>query len=77
MIRNQGAMLVRGFIARDIMRQYMAKADSPTKGRDASSHFGDIQTRNVCSPISMLGELIPVMTGVASARACKARTSPA
>ena len=65
MIRNQGALLVRGFAARDIMMQYMAKAGSPTKGRDASSHFGDIKNRNVCSPISMLGDLIPVMTGVA------------
>lgn len=64
MIRNQGAMLVRGFTARDIMRQYMAKADSPTWGRDASSHFGDWQRRNVCAPISMLGELIGVMAGV-------------
>ena len=64
MIRNQGAMLVRGFSARDIMRQYMAKADSPTFGRDASSHFGDWQTRNVCAPISMLGELVGVMAGV-------------
>jgi TPP-dependent pyruvate/acetoin dehydrogenase alpha subunit len=64
MIRNQGAMLVRGFTARDIMRQYMAKADSPTWGRDASSHFGDFQQRNVCAPISMLGELIGVMTGI-------------
>jgi TPP-dependent pyruvate/acetoin dehydrogenase alpha subunit len=64
MIRNQGAMLVRGFSARDIMRQYMAKADSPTWGRDASSHFGDWQRRNVCAPISMLGELIGVMAGV-------------
>jgi TPP-dependent pyruvate/acetoin dehydrogenase alpha subunit len=64
MIRNQGAMLVRGFAARDIMRQYMAKGDSPTWGRDASSHFGDIQKRNVCAPISMLGELIGVMAGV-------------
>jgi TPP-dependent pyruvate/acetoin dehydrogenase alpha subunit len=64
MIRNQGAMLVRGFSARDIMRQYMAKADSPTFGRDASSHFGDFEKRNVCAPISMLGELIGVMTGV-------------
>ena len=42
MIRNQGSLLVRGFSARDIMMQYMAKAGSPTKGRDASSHFGDI-----------------------------------
>ena len=64
MIRNQGAMLVRGFSARDIMRQYMAKGDSPTWGRDASSHFGDWQRRNVCAPISMLGELIGVMAGV-------------
>src|SRR5579859_6519283 len=46
MIRNQGSLLVRGFSARDIMMQYMAKAGSPTKGRDASSHFGDIETRN-------------------------------
>jgi pyruvate dehydrogenase E1 component alpha subunit/2-oxoisovalerate dehydrogenase E1 component alpha subunit len=64
MIRNQGAMLVRGFSARDIMRQYMAKGDSPTWGRDASSHFGDFQRRNVAAPISMLGELIGVMAGV-------------
>src|SRR6201997_1333153 len=64
MIRNQGAMLVRGFSARDIMRQYMAKGDSPTWGRDTSSHFGDFQRRNVCSPISMLGELIGVMAGI-------------
>jgi TPP-dependent pyruvate/acetoin dehydrogenase alpha subunit len=65
MIRNQGSLLVRGFSARDIMMQYMAKAGSPTKGRDASSHFGDIQTRNVVSPISTLGDLIPVLAGVA------------
>jgi TPP-dependent pyruvate/acetoin dehydrogenase alpha subunit len=64
MIRNQGAMLVRGFSARDIMRQYMAKGDSPTWGRDASSHFGDFKRRNVCAPISMLGELVGVMAGV-------------
>jgi len=65
MIRNQGALLVRGFAPRDIMMQYMAKAGSPTKGRDASSHFGDIEKRNVVSPISTLGDLIPVLAGVA------------
>jgi len=65
MIRNQGALLVRGFGARDVMMQYMAKADSPTKGRDGTSHFGDIEKRNMVSPISMLGDLIPVMAGVA------------
>src|SRR5712671_1503191 len=65
MIRNQGSVLVRGFSPCDIMMQYMAKADSPTKGRDASSHFGDHLKRNVVSPISTLGDLIPVLAGVA------------
>jgi TPP-dependent pyruvate/acetoin dehydrogenase alpha subunit len=64
MIRNQGSVLVRGFTPRDIMRQYMAKSDSPTFGRDASSHFGDREHRHVCAPISMLGELIGIMAGV-------------
>src|SRR6202522_1300890 len=65
MIRNQGSLLVRGFSPADIMMQYMAKAGSPTKGRDASSHFGDVERRNVVSPISTLGDLIPVLAGVA------------
>ncbi len=65
MIRNQGSLLVRGFRAADTMMQYMAKADSPTKGRDGTSHFGDIEKRNMVSPISMLGDLIPVLSGVA------------
>jgi TPP-dependent pyruvate/acetoin dehydrogenase alpha subunit len=65
MIRNQGSLLVRGFRASDTMMQYMAKADSPTHGRDGTSHFGDIEKRNMVSPISMLGDLIPVLSGVA------------
>jgi TPP-dependent pyruvate/acetoin dehydrogenase alpha subunit len=65
MIRNQGSLLVRGFPARDIMMQYMAKSGSPTFGKDASSHFGDIRERNVVAPISTLGDLIPVLAGVA------------
>jgi len=65
MIRNQGALLVRGWRAADTMMQYMAKAGSPTKGKDGTSHFGDIKKFNMVSPISMLGDLIPVMAGVA------------
>jgi TPP-dependent pyruvate/acetoin dehydrogenase alpha subunit len=65
MIRNQGALLVRGFRPADIMMQYMAKSGSPTGGRDTTSHFGDLEKRNVVSPISMLGDLIPVLAGVA------------
>lgn len=65
MIRNQGAVLVRGFKSRDVMMQYMAKADGPTGGRDAGSHFGDKYGRCVTAPISMLGDSIPVLAGVA------------
>ncbi len=64
MIRNQGSLLVRGFRPRDIMMQYMARADSPTGGKDGTSHFGDLGPRRVIAPISMLGDLIPVMSGV-------------
>ena len=74
MIRNQGSLLVRGFRARDIMMQYMAKSGSPTKGRDGTSHFGDIEKRNMVSPISMLGDLIPVLAGVALGARLQGRT---
>ena len=65
MIRNVGALLVRGYKPRDILTQYMARVTSPTQGKDGTSHFGDLKDRHVVSPISMLGDLIPVMTGVA------------
>jgi TPP-dependent pyruvate/acetoin dehydrogenase alpha subunit len=65
MIRNIGALLVKGVPPRDIFMQHMAKYDSPTKGKDGTSHFGDLDNLHIISPISMLGDLIPVMTGVA------------
>jgi len=67
MIRNIGALLVKGVPPRDIFMQHMAKYDSPTKGKDGTSHFGDLDNLHIVSPISMLGDLIPVMTGVAMA----------
>src|SRR5438105_13192552 len=57
--------MVRSFSSHDILMPVMAKAGSPTKCRDASSHFGDIEKRNVVAPISTLGDLIPVLAGVA------------
>jgi TPP-dependent pyruvate/acetoin dehydrogenase alpha subunit len=45
----------------------MAKYTSPTLGKDGTSHFGDLDNLHIVSPISMLGDLIPVMTGVAMA----------
>lgn len=66
MIRNIGALLVKGFSTRDIFTQHMARLTAPTKGKDSTSHFGDYKKR-VVGPISMLGDLIPVMCGVAMA----------
>ena len=67
MIRNIGALLVRGFKPRDILTQHMARYTSPTQGKDGTSHFGDLKVRHVVAPTSVLGDLISVMTGVAMA----------
>jgi pyruvate dehydrogenase E1 component alpha subunit/2-oxoisovalerate dehydrogenase E1 component alpha subunit len=67
MIRNIGALLVKGVPPRDIFTQHMAKYTSPTQGKDGTSHFGDLENLHIVSPISMLGDLIPVMAGVAIA----------
>jgi len=67
MIRNIGALLVKGVPPRDIFTQHMAKYTSPTRGKDGTSHFGDLENLHIVSPISMLGDLIPVLTGVAMA----------
>jgi TPP-dependent pyruvate/acetoin dehydrogenase alpha subunit len=67
MIRNIGALLVKGVKARDIFTQHMARYTSPTLGKDGTSHFGDLKVRHIVAPISMLGDLVPVMAGVAIA----------
>lgn len=66
MIRNGGVLLIRGFRPRDLFLQYMARKDGPTGGRDANTHFGDLK-RGAIAPISMLGEGVNVMAGVALA----------
>jgi pyruvate dehydrogenase E1 component alpha subunit/2-oxoisovalerate dehydrogenase E1 component alpha subunit len=68
LIRNMGAMLVKGATPVEILKQYMAKADSPTRGRELNIHFGDIgeagKTRGFLGQISPLGDMVPVMAGV-------------
>src|SRR5947208_615800 len=56
-IRNLGSMLVRGVQPSEVMMQYMARGGSPTGGKDANTHFGDV-SRGLIAPISMLGALI-------------------
>ncbi|HVX38021.1 MAG TPA: thiamine pyrophosphate-dependent dehydrogenase E1 component subunit alpha [Gemmatimonadaceae bacterium] len=63
LIRNLGAMLVKGATPVEILRQYMAKADSPTRGRELNIHFGDTE-RGFIGQISPLGDMVPVMAGV-------------
>jgi pyruvate dehydrogenase E1 component alpha subunit/2-oxoisovalerate dehydrogenase E1 component alpha subunit len=63
LIRDLGAVLVKGIRPRDIFAQYMAKAWGPSGGRDLNIHFGDVQ-KGFIGPISHLGDMIPVMTGI-------------
>ena len=45
LIRNLGSMLVKGATPLEVLRQYMAKGDSPTRGRELNIHFGDLEAR--------------------------------
>src|SRR5438132_158575 len=64
LIRNLGSLLVMGAQPIEILRQYMAKADSPTHGRELNVHFNDLE-KGYLGQISHLGDMIPVMAGIA------------
>ncbi|MGH7543535.1 MAG: thiamine pyrophosphate-dependent dehydrogenase E1 component subunit alpha, partial [Gemmatimonadota bacterium] len=70
LIRNLGSILVKGAEPVDILKQYMAKATGPSRGRDLNIHFGDLE-KGFVGPVSMLGDMIPVMAGVALAARMK------
>lgn len=63
LIRNLGSMLVQGATPLEILRQYMARGDSPTRGRELNIHFGSPE-RGFIGQISHLGDMVPVMAGV-------------
>jgi pyruvate dehydrogenase E1 component alpha subunit/2-oxoisovalerate dehydrogenase E1 component alpha subunit len=63
LIRNLGSMLVKGATPVEILKQYMARGDSPTRGRELNIHFGDLE-RGFIGQISPLGDMVPVMAGV-------------
>jgi pyruvate dehydrogenase E1 component alpha subunit/2-oxoisovalerate dehydrogenase E1 component alpha subunit len=63
LIRNLGAMLVMGAKPIEILRQYMAKGSSPTRGREMNVHFNDL-TLGYLGQISHLGDMVPVMAGI-------------
>ena len=70
LIRNLGSTLVRGVSVRDVLTQYMARATSPSGGKDCNLHFS-VPSKGVYSPISMLGTLIPVVAGMCLAERMK------
>ncbi len=67
MIRDMGALLVRGHSARDIFTQYFTRKTSPTGGKDGNHHVGNLG-KGTISCISMMGAVIPVVAGAAWAR---------
>src|SRR5438128_3501267 len=62
-IRDLGSVFVKGIRPREIFAQYMAKAWGPSGGKDLNVHFGYMD-RGFIGPISHLGDMIPVMTGI-------------
>ena len=62
MIRNSGACSEMGMPVADIFRAYMGTADGPTRGRDG--HYGSF-SHGVIAPISHVGDMVPIVTGIA------------
>src|SRR5436189_242685 len=58
LIRNLGSMLVMGAKPVEILRQYMAKAEGPTRGRELNVHFNDLEL-GYLGQISHLGDMDP------------------
>lgn len=62
MIRNAAACCEMGMPIADMLRAYLATADSPSGGRDL--HVGSFQL-GVLQPISHVGDMVPIITGIA------------
>jgi pyruvate dehydrogenase E1 component alpha subunit/2-oxoisovalerate dehydrogenase E1 component alpha subunit len=78
LIRNLGAIFVRGGRPRDVFAQYMARAAGPTHGRDLNVHFGWLKEEgSMPSVISMLGDMVPVLTGAVIAERMKGKSTVA
>jgi pyruvate dehydrogenase E1 component alpha subunit/2-oxoisovalerate dehydrogenase E1 component alpha subunit len=64
MIRNAGACVEMGMSIADALRAYLGTDDSPSGGRDL--HLGDLG-HGVLQPISHVGDVVPVIAGIALA----------
>jgi len=78
LIRNLGAVFVRGGKPREVLCQYMARRDGPTRGRDLNTHFGWIrEDGSNIAVVSMLGDMVSILAGAAIAERMQGRTSVA
>jgi acetoin:2,6-dichlorophenolindophenol oxidoreductase subunit alpha len=64
--RDFSSFLLRGFSLRQIIANWMGRANTPTRGRDNTLHLGDLKL-GVIPIISPLGDTLPVACGVAMA----------
>ncbi len=70
LIRNMGALMTMGVRPKEIFLQYMARAESNSRGRDLNIHIVNlppdgVEEPVVVGPISMLGDSIAVAAGIA------------
>ncbi len=62
--RDFSVFVIRGFALADIFASWLARADSPNRGRDNTLHIGDLKL-GIIPIISPLGATLPVACGVA------------
>src|SRR5205809_3222879 len=62
MIRNAAACCEFGLSLADMLRAYLGSDDSPSRGRDL--HVGSF-SHGVLQPISQVGDMVPVISGMA------------
>ncbi len=61
--RDFSVFVIRGFSLADIFANWLARGDTPTRGRDNTLHIGDLNL-GVIPIISPLGATLPVACGV-------------
>jgi pyruvate dehydrogenase E1 component alpha subunit len=64
--RELACHFARGVTVTDAFRNFLGRADGPTRGRDGNMHFG-VPACGVFPLVSMLGDLVPVTVGAALA----------
>jgi TPP-dependent pyruvate/acetoin dehydrogenase alpha subunit len=78
LIRDLGAVFVRGGTPRDIFAQFLARAGGPTRGRDINIHYGWLSDEgSMIGVVSMLGPMIPILVGAAIAERMKGKRTVA